>query len=276
MKVCLVFFSGTGTTAQLANILRENLNEIGHTSDLIRIKHNSQIDLNTYDLFGIGAPVYSYRAPRMVTTILKKLDFQRKPFFVFSTTGGQKGNTHWNLYKSIARTAGPSLGAFSVSVTTNIRAWMPNKRRIIPNYTISEYDKNRSYEFVHKIFHNLEYKIEEIPKQNYLLSVWTALLSFRWQMALTAGFKQINRKKCTKCRICAEVICPSGAITLNEKGYPVIRERICVGCNGCVNLCPVDAIWALKSKNRHQYNMFSKYLLSSRKIKSNRNISQKN
>ena len=142
MKVCILYFSGSGTTANLADILKKHFNELGNTVDLIRIKHDTQFELSSYDLFGIGSPVYSYRAPRIATRILKTLNFTKKPFFVFSSIGGQKGNTHWNLYKAVKDTSGHCLGEFSVTVTTNIRSWMPNKRRILPKYSISAYDEN--------------------------------------------------------------------------------------------------------------------------------------
>ena len=261
MKICLLYFSGTGATANLADIFKKHLESLEHAVDLIRIKHDTEYSLGNYDLFGIGAPVYSYRAPRMVTRILGKLNFNNKPFFVFSSTGGQKGNVHWNLYKAVNGTARVCLGEFSAAITTNIRSWMPNKRRIMPNYSISGYDENRALEFVHEIFNNIQYEVEKIPKRKILLSIYTSLLSSRWMMGMTAGFKQVDREKCTKCGLCAKEICPSGAITLDSNGYPKIRELTCVGCNGCVNLCPVDAIWAYKSKTHHQYNAFRKYVI---------------
>ena len=261
MKICLLYFSGTGATANLSDIFKKHIEELGHTVDLIRIKHNTIFEPVNYDLFGLGAPVYSYRAPRMVTRFLSKLNFNKKPFFVFSSTGGQKGNIHWNLYKSVRETAGMCLGEFSAAITTNIRSWMPNKRRIMPNYSISGYDENRALEFVHEIFNNLQYEVEIIPKRKILLSIYTSLLSSRWMMGMTAGFKQVDKEKCTKCGLCAKEICPSGAITLDPNGHPKFREISCVGCNGCVNLCPVDAIWSSKSKNHHQYNAFRKYII---------------
>ena len=138
---------------------------------------------------------------------------------------------------------------------------MPSKRRIMPKYEISAYDENRAKVFIKEILNNLEYEKEVIPKQHIGLSFWSAFLTWRWQMGLTAGIKQVDKKKCTKCGLCVNEICPSGAITWDAEGFPKIRERICVGCNGCVNLCPVDAIWALSSKNNHQYDAFRKFII---------------
>ena len=261
MKICLLYFSGTGATAKLSDIFQKHFTDLGHTVDLIRIKHNTSFHLENYELFGIGAPVYSYRAPRLVTQILNKLNFHGKPFFVYSTIGGQKGNTHWNLYKSVKETAGPCLGEFTVAIITNIRSWMPNKRRIMPKYEITTYDENRAMEFVHELFNNLEYDVEKIPKRYLILSIFTSLLTWRWQMQLTAGFKQVDKEKCTKCSLCANEMCPSGAITLDSEGHPKFSERTCVGCQSCLNLCPVDAIWTYTSKNHHQYTPFKRYII---------------
>jgi Pyruvate/2-oxoacid:ferredoxin oxidoreductase delta subunit/flavodoxin len=261
MKIGIVYFSGTGGTANLADIFRLHFEESEHEVDLIRMKHNTEYNLEKYDLFGIGAPVYSYRAPRFVTRILSNLNFQKKPFFVFSCIGGQAGNTHWNLYKSMRDTAGICLGEFSVTITTNIRSWMPNKRRILPKYSISAYDENKAKEFVNEILHNLKYEIEKIPKRKIFLSIFTTIFSHDNTMLVTAGYKLVDKKTCTKCGLCANQICPSGAISINREEYPKIHQLICVGCNGCLNLCPVDAIWTLTSRHKHQYNIFAKYII---------------
>ena len=125
MKIALLFFSGTGVTAKYASDIASGFLKSEHSVDLLRIKRKSTFDLTGYDLFGIGAPAYSYRAPRIVTRILRKLDFKGKPFFVFSTSGGVPGNTLWNLYMAVYRKAGLFLGSIEGFGTTNIKSWMP-------------------------------------------------------------------------------------------------------------------------------------------------------
>lgn len=46
---------------------------------------------------------------------------------------------------------------------------------------------------------------------------------------------------CSRCGLCF-TLCPDGAITLNEQGYPVIDYDHCKGCMICQRLCPIHAI----------------------------------
>ena len=47
--------------------------------------------------------------------------------------------------------------------------------------------------------------------------------------------------KCIACGRCPGE-CPVDAITLNEKGEPVIDLEKCIGCGKCVKICPAEAI----------------------------------
>jgi len=48
--------------------------------------------------------------------------------------------------------------------------------------------------------------------------------------------------KCIACGGRCESECPKGAITLNEKGEPVIDLELCTRCRRCIKVCPVEAI----------------------------------
>lgn len=51
----------------------------------------------------------------------------------------------------------------------------------------------------------------------------------------------VDRSACTRCGLCF-VMCPDGAIQLDEHGYPVVDYDHCKGCMICQRLCPVEAI----------------------------------
>ncbi len=48
--------------------------------------------------------------------------------------------------------------------------------------------------------------------------------------------------KCIACGGRCQAECPVDAITLNEKGEPVIDLEKCIGCGKCLNVCPAEAI----------------------------------
>ncbi len=57
--------------------------------------------------------------------------------------------------------------------------------------------------------------------------------------------------KCTSCGLCVET-CPTGAITLNEEGKPVIDYSKCSADGRCVSICPTSAI----RKKREGWRVF--------------------
>ncbi|MDO4547630.1 MAG: glycyl-radical enzyme activating protein [Clostridia bacterium] len=50
-----------------------------------------------------------------------------------------------------------------------------------------------------------------------------------------------NRDKCMMCGACAEV-CPDGAITIDDSGYPRVSTGRCKSCGLCASVCPRAAI----------------------------------
>ncbi|MHA1123164.1 MAG: EFR1 family ferrodoxin [Candidatus Heimdallarchaeota archaeon] len=271
MKIALLYFSGTGVTAKYASDIASGFLKTKHSVDLFRIKRGITFDLTEYDLIGIGAPAYSYRAPRIVTRFLRKLDLNGKPFFVFSTSGGVPGNTLWNLYMAVYRKAGLFLGTIEGFGTTNIKSWMPKIGDIKHKLGgLTNHDCEMAQMFSEKILNRLTRwqknpdKVEMkgiIPEANLLYYIWAGFFTWRFEMAFYVGIKFLDKEKCNSCKLCATRICPSGAITLKRNDMPRFNEFLCVGCSGCVNLCPKDAIWTIRSKNHQQYDLYKKYIL---------------
>lgn len=48
--------------------------------------------------------------------------------------------------------------------------------------------------------------------------------------------------KCIACGGRCQASCPKDAITLNEKGEPVIDLEKCIGCKKCIRVCPAEAL----------------------------------
>ncbi len=52
---------------------------------------------------------------------------------------------------------------------------------------------------------------------------------------------EINEDKCIKCGQCFTV-CPTGAIDLKKREYPILNKEKCIKCKACIDVCPVMAI----------------------------------
>jgi len=51
----------------------------------------------------------------------------------------------------------------------------------------------------------------------------------------------LNKKKCTRCGICAEV-CPTKAAIIHKPDYPLYDLKKCIGCAQCIAMCPELAL----------------------------------
>mgnify|MGYP000393912635 CR=1 FL=1 len=58
--------------------------------------------------------------------------------------------------------------------------------------------------------------------------------------------RSILHKVRVTCLQCEEpnckAVCPTGAITLDDRGVKVTDEDKCIGCKMCVKVCPADAV----------------------------------
>jgi Pyruvate/2-oxoacid:ferredoxin oxidoreductase delta subunit len=179
------------------------------------------------------------------------------------------GNTLWNIYNAIKKTAGICLGYIQGSIAVNIRAWLPNKgsKQTIKKISLKTIEQARI--FGQKVYtsyqqltsaNKIENDLEKKPPKKFLLFFWWLFLTWNWQMMLTVGFKKVDKSKCIQCGLCVERICPSKAIKMDQDYYPKIIEFYCIGCNGCVNLCPTEAIRTRKTKGKKKYDFYKEFI----------------
>lgn len=56
------------------------------------------------------------------------------------------------------------------------------------------------------------------------------------------GIARLIPGKCIACGARCQSDCPKDAISMNEKGEPVIDVSKCIGCQKCVKICPAEAL----------------------------------
>lgn len=152
MKKLVVYFSASGTTAQLAKTLASVVG--GDLHEIIPKEKYTSADLNwtnkssrssvemndksfrpaiankvenieQYDIIYIGFPIWWYVAPTIINTFLESYDLSGKTVIPFATSGGSgMGNTNAELAPSCKGASLKNGKRFSPSATENeLTAW---------------------------------------------------------------------------------------------------------------------------------------------------------
>ena len=92
-SVVIYYFSGTGNTEIVANMVNEELSNYEYNVTIIRIedilKNNLKIDLEKYEFVGIGCQVIGFGIPNIVRDFIPLLPKVKcKKVFIFRTAGG--------------------------------------------------------------------------------------------------------------------------------------------------------------------------------------------
>jgi NAD-dependent dihydropyrimidine dehydrogenase PreA subunit len=88
MKCIVIYFSQTGNTEKVAIPIREGVKQVTGHCDLAKIKDINPHQLDSYDLIGLGCPVFDYEEPLNVRQFINSLRFVGgKHAFMFSTHG---------------------------------------------------------------------------------------------------------------------------------------------------------------------------------------------
>ena len=268
MKIGIVYFSGTGTTAFFATEMVTGFREAGHEVHLFRTTQLDPKAVADYDLLGFGAPTYSYRVVRSFSAYLQRVPVMQKPYFLFCTCGGQPGNTLWNMYCDLKTRGWIFLDGIVGRGVNNIRSWRRKRGQTPEADMLKPEDMARARDRAQVILALYEKVIDhhqpppKPPKKHRLLIPVGWCFTYPWMMRQVEGFKYVDAALCTRCGLCATKICPSGSITFAPGNLPVIKNNTCIGCSGCVNLCPQLAIYTKSSLPKQPYTKYSKFILS--------------
>lgn len=155
----LVYFSYTGHTKYIAEIIKQNINcdvirlepVISYSNDYNKVVNDEQnqessdiipeikdinIDLDLYDTIIIGTPVWWYRSAPVIRAFLKKYDLSNKIIIPYATNAGWLGKT-FNEIKSLCSNS-KVVNEFNIVFTSNY-----NKNELVtPIETIENWINN--------------------------------------------------------------------------------------------------------------------------------------
>jgi ferredoxin/flavodoxin len=247
MKIALIFVSGNGTTEKVSDLLATHLMKRQHKVDKINLGRSPYREndedilkkINTYDVIGLGSPVYHMDmfGPMLVfLNKLKEYPFKKMPkAFIYLTYSGI--TTGKAFIKTIK-----TLNDSKIGIIAGMKIRAPHFHHKDEVLDIDKIDL-----FTKKFCDKLEKKqFSQIPfeKEKVLFSPEKKRVNILFPIVHIVGRLRelpikIDQSECRKCGKC-ERECPSGAIQLKDKTE--IDFSKCLHCYHCVTTCPFQAI----------------------------------
>ncbi len=239
-SVGIFYFSGTGNTELVAEMIKDRFEGLGCRVDLLRmediIKVGLHVDPDQYDFLGIGCQVIGFGVPRLAAKFIRDLPVAAgKKTFIFRTAGGV-APVNYHASKPIIRNL---TGKGYEVIYERIFA-------ISSNWMVKFED-----DIVKKLYETTRYKTgimceEVLNGQKRLLGTGPG---FRLMMGLARmlscgalrfmGKDLIAGSECSLCGYCIRN-CPAGNI--REKAGKIRFGSSCSSCMRCVYSCPKQAI----------------------------------
>lgn len=241
MNALIVYFSATGNTGKIARVVGDAFTAMGAAVTLLDITpHASRRkapDFTASDVVIFGAPIHSWRAPRLVREWMKTIDGRGKKCSMFFTYGGFGIHpTHYSTRRILENQNFEvvSSAEFPGFHTFNLGGWKAMEGR--PDAS----DFELAQEYARLTFKRFSGEdsgaLGELEKTKHTEAELDSIESFRFKVLTQVPTRE--GKECCMCMACEE-LCPSGAM-LAETGKA--DQSKCIACLGCVANCPEGAL----------------------------------
>lgn len=241
MKIAIIYFSATGNTAKMAGVIREHFTGMGAQTDMYDItSHSSRkrgVDLEPYQACVFGAPVHSWRAPRVMREWMRRLDGRNMKCSMFFTYGGFSIHpAHYSTRQILTEQnfVAVSSAEFLAAHTFNLGGWKAMCER--PDQSDFKAAKEYAVMTFRRFTGEDPEKLGELEKTRYREEELDKIESFRFR-ALTK-LPTRDGAGCSMCMLCEE-LCPNGA--MNAQTGQADSHR-CIACLRCVANCPEGAL----------------------------------
>lgn len=238
MKCLLIYFTGTFNTRYVSQKLKKKLEDAGYDVDLYEIDplNMEVLDLKSYDLIGLGYPIYGYNAP---WPFLKFIRHQRFPkgvrTFIYKNSGEtEKVNDASSLFvwRKLKRSKVKIENEYHFLMPYNIHFRFEDK--LVKEILMMD---EKLYDIlVYEITHN----IPNIKKYKLWHRIVTRAVSIQFIGGDVNSFLyKIDENKCNNCNLCMKQ-CPTQNIYRDSDGKIKFHHQ-CLMCMRCSFYCPKDA-----------------------------------
>ncbi len=245
MKIPIVYFSSSGNTKYVAEIIKNGLKIVKLVPELIPFisPKKDKLNFEEIEVLGIGAPIYA------MTFTLNMLDWINKlpkvknqvRFFLFDTNAGLPGPSIKHVRRIMERKNFKFIGAIEVIVPTRDSVF---ELKFFKNVKWSRKKIDKIIQFGIKLGKIIRTGDGIIDWSNPTL--FGSIIRAFFQKLEKPFYKyagyliDYNPNKCTECKAC-EKGCPSKAILFDKK--PTINHKKCILCFRCLRNCPENALY---------------------------------
>ena len=245
MKIPIIYFSSSGNTKYVAELIKNGLILAKLEPELIKFNELKKIDLNFKNIkvFGIGAPIYAMAFTLNMLEWIKKLPRLRKKvkFFLFDTNAGLPGTSIKHVRKILEQKNFEFIGAIEVVVPTRDSVF---ELKLLKRVKWRRKKIEKAFQFGIKIGKIINTRKGLLDWSNPTLFGSIIRAYFRVLekpfYKYTSKLIGYNHKECTSCKAC-ESGCPTDAIKFDNK--PVINHEKCILCFRCLRNCPNNALY---------------------------------
>ena len=218
MKILILYFSGTGNSYYIANLITEKLSNTFQV-EAYSIEQISPSHLPNHDILFLGFPVHETDSPEYLQNYIDRIPLaSNKGLFIFCTHGGIPGNALRRNSLRLKAKGYILLGFLEIGMGDTVGMTFMKKKSVFARYI-----ESRNYREFHKInnfIHDAQHKISSIRTAERIgdfrikdpISFFGLIFDWLWKLLYHLWGESLKKKfyvdeKCTLCKIC-EKICP--------------------------------------------------------------------
>jgi flavodoxin/NAD-dependent dihydropyrimidine dehydrogenase PreA subunit len=239
-KIGIFYFSGTGNTEIVADLINKEFKKHDYIIESRKIEdilnNNININIDEYDLIGIGSPVIAFGTSRIVNDFIKKMPFgNSKKIFLFKTAGGiapGNYNSSISIIKKLKKKGYEVIYERMFSIGSNWIIKFPD-----------EITKELYKAAIHKVglmCNEIINGKKRLLKAPVSVKIITGSIHFFEKLSVRFISKDYKvTKACNLCGICRNK-CP--VKNIYQKKNKIKFGISCLWCMRCVYACPKNAI----------------------------------
>ena len=237
MRFLAIYFTGTGNSKRVIDVIGHSLSSFGHTLEAIDVTKDEVRHIDSYDGLIISYPIYGFNAPKPIIAYVKKMAKAtvRKPCLIMKQSGE---HLFWNNASSLYLTS--LLKKRNIAVTNEYHYLMPYSF-IFRHSDYMAYRMNNVMEQLVPLDLNDFFNGQEAHMKRFFMDrlfAWVLRIQW-WGGRFNGRFYKVEKKKCINCLKCIKE-CPSHNIYV--KDGKIKLKGACLMCQRCIMYCPKHAI----------------------------------